>query len=149
MPYHVGMRIFNRRSGHDYELHEHYEAGINLLGAEVKAVRAGRADLTGSHVRIIGSEAYLVGASIFPYEYARPEQYDERRTRKLLLHKSQILNFKHKMEGQNLTIVPISLYTTGSLIKLEIALGKGKKQYQKKEAKRRKDIQRDIDRALS
>lgn len=149
MPYHVGMRIFNRRSGHDYELHEHYEAGINLLGAEVKAVRAGRADLTGSHVRIIGSEAYLVGASVFPYEYARPEQYDERRTRKLLLHKSQILNFKHKMEGQNLTIVPISLYTTGSLIKLEIALGKGKKQYQKKEAKRRKDIQRDIDRALS
>lgn len=140
------MRIFNRRASHDYELQEHYEAGINLLGAEVKAVRTGRADLTGSHVRIIGSEAHLVGASIFPYEYARPEQYDERRTRKLLLHKSQILNFKHKMDGANLTIVPISLYTTGSLIKLEIALGKGKKKYQKRESKRKQDIQRDIER---
>lgn len=142
------MRIFNHRASHDYELKEHYEAGINLLGAEVKAVREGRADLTGAHVRLVGSEAYLVSASIFPYQYARPEQYDERRTRKLLLHKSQILNFRHKMDGQNLTIVPISLYTTGSLIKLEIALGKGKKQYQKKESKKRKDLQRELEREL-
>ena len=140
------MRIFNKRATFDYELQEHYEAGINLLGAEVKAVRAGRADLTGSHVRVIGSEAYLVSASIFPYEYARPEQYDERRTRKLLLHKSQILNFRHKMDGANLTIVPVSMYTTGSLIKLEIALGKGKKQYQKKEAKKKRDLKRELER---
>lgn len=142
------MRIFNKRATYDYELKEHFEAGITLLGAEVKAVRLGHADLTGSHVRIIGTEAYLVGASIFPYQYARPEKYDERRTRKLLLHKAQILNFRHKMEGQNLTLVPISLYTTGALIKLEIALGKGKKQYQKKESKKRKDIQRDVEREL-
>lgn len=140
------MKIFNKRATFDYELQDHYEAGINLLGAEVKAVRAGRVDLTGSHVRIIGSEAYLVGASVFPYEYARPEQYDERRTRKLLLHKSQILNFRHKMDGANLTIVPISLYTAGSLIKLEIALGKGKKEYQKKESKKRKDLKRELER---
>lgn len=142
------MRIFNKRATFDYDLQEHYEAGISLVGAEVKAVRAGRVDLTGSHVRIIGQEARLVGASIFPYEYARPEQYDERRTRKLLLHKSQILGFKHKMDGANLTIVPISLYTTGSLIKLEIALGKGKKEYQKKESKKRKDIKRELERGL-
>ncbi|HSD98940.1 MAG TPA: SsrA-binding protein SmpB [Patescibacteria group bacterium] len=140
------MRIHNKRASFDYDLHEHYEAGINLLGAEVKAVREGRVDLTGSHVRIIGSEAYLVGASIFPYEYARPEQYDERRTRKLLLHRSQILMFRHKMSGANLTIVPISLYTTGSLIKLEIALGKGKKEYQKKESKKQKDLKRELER---
>jgi len=140
------MRIFNRRASHDYELQEHFEAGINLLGAEVKAVRLGRADLTGAHVRIVGHEAYLVNASIFPYEYARPEQYDERRTRKLLLHKSQILNFRHKMDGANLTLVPISVYTTGSLIKLEIALGKGKKQYQKKEAKKKRDLKRELER---
>jgi len=149
LKYHEGMRIFNRRAGYDYELQEHFEAGINLLGAEVKAVRAGKADLTGSHVRIIGSEAYLIGAQIFPYEYARPENYDERRSRKLLLHKTQILNFKHKLDGNNLTIVPISLYTTGSLIKLEIALAKGKRKYQKRAAKRRQDLQKDIDRALS
>lgn len=140
------MRIFNKRAGFDYELGEHFEAGINLLGAEVKAVRDGKVDLTGSHVRIIGSEAYLIGAQIFPYQYARPENYDERRTRKLLLHKAQILNFRHKMEGGNLTIVPISLYTTGSLIKLEIALGKGKKKYEKRESKKKKDLRRELER---
>ena len=142
------MRIFNKRATFDYELQEHYEAGINLLGAEVKAVKLGHADLTGSHVRLIGSEAYLVGASVFPYKYARPEQYDERRTRKLLLHKAQILNFRHKMEGGNLTIVPISMYTTGNLIKLEIALGKGKKKFEKRESKKRKDLQRELEREL-
>lgn len=146
--YHGLMRIFNKRASYDYELGEHFEAGINLVGAEVKAVKLGHVDLTGSHVRIIGSEAFLVGAAIFPYQYARPEQYDERRTRKLLLHKSQILGFRHKMEGANLTIVPISMYTTGNLIKLEIALGKGKKQYQKKESKKKKDLQRELERDL-
>lgn len=148
LKYHGLMRIFNKRASFDYELGEHFEAGINLLGAEVKAVKLGHADLTGSHVRIMGSEAYLVGASIYPYEYARPEQYDERRTRKLLLHKVQIMNFRHKMDGQNLTIVPISLYTTGNLIKLEVALGKGKKKYEKKEAKKQKDLQRELERDL-
>lgn len=142
------MRIFNRRASYDYELQEHYEAGINLLGAEVKAVKLGHADLTGSHVRIIGQEAYLVGASIFPYQYARPDGYDEKRTRKLLLHKSEILGFRHKMDGQNLTLVPISLYTKEGKIKLEIALGKGQKQYQKKEAKKKKDLKRELERDL-
>ena len=140
------MKISNRRASYDYDLQDHFEAGINLLGAEVKAVKLGHADLTGSHVRIVGHEAYLIGASIYPYQYARPESYDERRTRKLLLHKSQILGLKHKLDGANLTLVPISLYTTGGLIKLEVALGKGKKQYQKKESKKRKDLQRELDR---
>lgn len=142
------MKILNRRASFDYELQDHYETGINLLGAEVKAIRGGRADITGSHIRIIGSEAYLVGASIFPYPYARPESYDERRTRKLLLHKAQIVNFKHKLDSANLTIVPISMYTTSNLIKLEIALAKGKKQYEKKAAKRKKDLQRELDQEL-
>jgi SsrA-binding protein len=121
------------------------EAGINLLGAEVKAVRLGHADLSGSHVRIMGGQAFLINASIFPYKYARPESYDERRTRKLLLHKKQILALKAKMDGQNLTIVPVSLYTTGTLIKLEIALAKGKKQYEKKQAKKKKDLDREME----
>lgn len=139
------MKIFNKRATFDYEIREKLEAGINLLGAEVKAVRLGHADLTGSHVRIMGSEAYLINAQIFPYQYARPEQYDERRTRKLLLHRKEILALKAKMDGQNLTLVPISLYTTGTLIKLEIALAKGKKQYEKKQAKKQKDLDRDME----
>ncbi len=140
------MRITNSRAYHDYEIFEHFEAGINLLGAEVKAVKLGNADLTGSHVRIMGSEAYLIGAKIYPYQYARPESYEENRTRKLLLHKKEIISLKSKTDGQNLTIVPISLYTKEGLVKLELALGKGKKQYEKKEAKKRRDLQRDLER---
>lgn len=140
------MKISNKRASFDYQLFEHFEAGINLNGAEVKAVKLGHADLTGSHVRITGNQAYLINAQIFPYEYARPEKYDERRTRKLLLHKQEILSLKSKMDGQNLTIVPVFLYTSHNLIKLELALGKGKKQYEKKESKKKKDLDRELER---
>jgi SsrA-binding protein len=141
------MKIDNRRAFYDYQILERFEAGINLYGAEVKAVRLGHADLTGSHVRIMGSEAYLINAKIFPYEYSRPDKYDEKRTRKLLLHKKEIIALKSKTEGQNLTLVPISLYTTKSFIKLEIGLGKGKKQYDKKESIKKDDIERQIEQA--
>jgi len=143
------VKIVNRKAFYDYRILERFEAGINLNGAEVKAVRFGHADLTGSHVRIMGSEAYLINAKIFPYQYARPEGFDERRTRKLLLHKKEIIALKSKTEGQNLTLVPVSLYTTKSFIKLEIALGKGKKQYDKKEAIKKHDLQREIEQELS
>jgi len=142
------MKITNRRAFYDYQILEKLEAGINLYGAEVKAVRLGHADLTGSHVRILGSEAYLINAKIFPYQYSRPEGFDEKRTRKLLLHKREIIALKSKTEGQNLTLVPLSLYTTKSFIKLEIALGRGKKQYDKKESIKKKDIQREIEQEL-
>lgn len=142
------MKITNRRAFFDYSILEKFEAGITLYGAEVKAVRLGHADLTGAHVRIMGSEAYLINAKIFPYQYSRPEGYDEQRTRKLLLHKREIIALKSKTEGQNLALVPISIYTTKSFIKVEIALGKGKKQYDKKEAIKKKDIQREIEQEM-
>ncbi len=139
------MQITHRRAHYDYQIVETIEAGITLYGAEVKAVKLGHADLTGSHVRIMGSEAYLVNAQIFLYQYARPEIYDERRTRKLLLHHSQIIGLKHKMDGQNFTLVPLSMYTKHGFIKLEVALAKGKKQYQKKETKKKHDLQRELE----
>lgn len=139
------MKILNKRAAFDYQLLERFEAGINLYGAEVKAVRLGLADFSGSFVRVQGSEVYLVNAKIFPYKYARPESYDESRTRKLLMHKKQILSLKSKVEAQNLTIVPVSLYTTHSFIKLELALGRGKKEYMKRESIRRRDIQREVE----
>lgn len=142
------MRITNRKAGFNYIIEDKFEAGINLLGSEVKAVRLGHADLTGSFVRIIGSEAYLVNCKIFPYEYARPENYDPKRTRKLLMHKKQIFSLKAKTEGSSLTIVPISLYTSGNLIKLELGLGRLKKKFEKKEAIKKKDLDRDIEEAL-
>ena len=142
------MKITNRRAFFDYSIMERFEAGINLYGAEVKAVRMGHADLTGSHVRIMGNEAYLINAKIFPYKYSRPENYDEQRTRKLLLHKSEIIALKSKPEGQNLTLVPVSMYTTKSFIKLGIALGKGKKQYDKKESIKKKDLEREVEQEM-
>lgn len=142
------MKITNRKASFDYSLLEHFEAGINLFGAEVKAVREGHVDLTGSFVRIMGTEAYLVNANIFPYEHARPETYEPRRTRKLLLHKKQIISLKGKMDGANLTVVAVSMYTTHGLIKVELALAKSKKKFDKKEAIKRRDIDRQIEEEL-
>lgn len=147
--YHKTMKITNKRAFFDYEIMERFEAGINLTGAEVKAVRLGHADLTGSFVRISGSEAYLTNAKIFPYQYMRSEGYDERRTRKLLLHKAEIIALKSKTDGANLSLVPLSLYVKNRLVKLELALGKGKKSYQKKEAKKKKDLNRELEAELT
>ena len=142
------MKISNRKAFFDAQILEHFEAGIKLTGAEVKAIRAGHADLTGSFARLVGSEAYLVNANVFPYEYARPDNYDPRRTRKLLLHKREIIALKAKMDGQNLTIVPISLYNKGPLIKLELALGKSKKKFDKRKDLKQKTVNRDIQEGL-
>ncbi len=143
------MKISNKRAFFDYEILDRMESGIQLYGGEVKAVRGGHADLTGSFVKIVGSEAYLINAKIFPYAYMRLDNYDEKRTRKLLLHKKELLALKAKTAASSLTIVPISLYNKGQLIKLEIAVGKGKKEFQKKEAKKRKDMQKEIDQELA
>ena len=142
------MKIDNKKAFFDYEILEKLEAGITLYGAEVKAIRLGHADLSGSFVRIIGSEAYLVNAKIFPYKYALPEGYDERRTRKLLLHKNEIISLKSKIEGANLALVPLSIYTTKGFIKVQIGLGKGKKEYDKRAKIKKRDIQRSVEQEL-
>lgn len=143
------MKITNKRAFYDYEISDRFEAGINLTGAEVKAVKLDHADLTGSYVRIIGSEAYLVNAKIFPYIYARPENYQEDRTRKLLLHKKEIVSLKSRTDGANFALVPISLYINNGFIKLEVGIGRGKKKFDKKEAKKRHDLDRDLERELA
>jgi SsrA-binding protein len=144
------MKITNKRAFFDYEIAERFEAGINLLGAEVKAIKLGHADLTSSHVRIVGNEMYLINAKIFPYQYARPETYDEKRTRKILMHKQEIIALKSKIDGSRLTIVPVSLYTTRhNLIKIELALAKGKKEFDKRKSIKKKDLERDTEIAMS
>ncbi len=110
-------------------------------------MRTGRGDLAPSFVRIKDGEAWLVGANIPRYE-AGSKDYDPIRTRKLLLHKNELVSLGTKMAQQNLTLVPISLYTKGRLVKARVALGKGKKQYEKRDAKRKKDIERDVEQAL-
>ncbi|OGH08762.1 MAG: SsrA-binding protein [Candidatus Levybacteria bacterium RBG_16_35_6] len=143
------MKIINKRAKFDYQIRDHFEAGINLLGPEVKAIRLGQVDLTGSHVKIVGSEAYLINSRIYPYRYASLDNYDERRTRKLLLHKKEIISLKSKLEGEGLSLIPLSIYTKRGLIKVELALGKGMKKYQKRESIKKKDITRDIEREIS
>jgi SsrA-binding protein len=142
------MKIANKKAFYDFEVMDRFEAGINLTGAEVKAIRLGHADLTGAFVRIMGNEAYLVGSKIFPYNNARPENYDQNRTRKLLMHKKEIISLKSKIEGANLTLVPVSWYTSNRLIKLEVALGKSKKKFDKRQTIKKRDINREIDQNL-
>lgn len=143
------MRITNRRASHDYEILERVEAGINLTGPEVKSIKLGHADLTGSFVRIIGSEGYLVNGKIFPYTYARIEDYDEKRTRKLLLHKRELIALKSRMEGSNLRVIPLSLYTKKGFIKLELGLARGRKKYEKKQVLKERDLDREEELEMS
>jgi len=137
------MKLFNKRARFEYELSgEGAEAGLSLKGAEAKSIREGRGDLSQAFVKILGNEAFLVNANI-------PAQglvnYDSTRTRKLLLHHQEILSLATKMKQKKLQIVPIRLYNKGRLIKLYLELGKAKRQFEKKEAIKRKDIQRDIE----
>jgi SsrA-binding protein len=137
------MKIINRKFHREYQELEKYEAGLVLNGAEVKSVRDGRLKLDDSFIKIIGSEAYLVNAHIPLYEYARIPGYDLKRTRKLLLHKQELLRLKTKITGGgSLTLAPVSCYNKGSLIKLEIALVKGRKDIEKRKQEKQKDIER-------
>lgn len=142
------MNIINRRVSHDYEILDTYEAGIHLTGAEVKSIKGGRMSLEGSFVKVVGNEVYLLNAHIFPYPYARPEGYDPKRTRKLLLHKKEIVQLTTKLASSTLTLVPLSCYNTHGFLKVKIGLAKGKKEYQKREKLRKRAIERDIEREL-
>ena len=137
------MKVFNRKFNREYQEVEKFEVGIVLTGSEVKSVRDGRIKLDDAFVKILGSEAYLVNAPISVYQYARPQGYDEKRTRKLLLHKKEILRLKIKMQAAaGLTVAPVSCYNKHGLIKLEIALVKPRREIGKKKYEKQKKIQR-------
>ena len=142
------MKIVHKRALHDYSIFETYEAGIVLIGSEVKSIKGGRMSLEGSFVKIVGSEIYLVNAQILAYPYARPEGYDSKRTRKLLLHKKEVIALKSKLHQAALTLVPLECYNWQGFIKLKIGLAKGKKEYEKREKIRRRDIDRETAREL-
>ena len=128
-----------------YAVEETYEAGIELLGFEVKAVKQGLGNLDGSHVTIRGGEAFLLNMSIPPYQPANtPESYNPTRQRKLLLTKKEILELSQKEQAKGLTIVPLSLYNKVRKIKVEIAVVHGKKKYDKRETIKKRDIEREV-----
>lgn len=131
------MKITNKSAPSSFSIIERLEAGLVLLGSEVKALRLGHADINGAYVKIIGLEAYLINAKIFPYEYSRLENYQEDRTRKLLIHKKEILALKSKLDQGSFTLIPTMIYEKKGNFKIEVALAKGlKKQDKRKDAKR-------------
>jgi len=141
--------VQHKKARLDYEIIEEYEAGIELLGLEVKSLRAGQAKLEGSHVVVRGGEAYVVGMVISPYQPANtPTEYDPNRTRKLLLTKKEIADIASQEGQKGLTVVPLSVYNKNGKLKMRIAVARGRKKYDKRAVLKKRDTERDIRRTL-
>ncbi|HFC09656.1 MAG TPA: SsrA-binding protein SmpB [Chloroflexi bacterium] len=139
----------NRKALHDYFIDETFEAGIVLRGSEIKSVRAGRVSLKEAYVRIDDNlEAWLIDAHIAPYESASHFNHDPRRPRKLLLHKQEILRLWNKVRQKGVTIVPLRMYLKDGKAKVEIAVARGKKKYDKRAEIARREMEREIQREL-
>jgi SsrA-binding protein len=141
--------IDNKRAGFEYEILDRYEAGIELLGFEVKALRNKRGSLENAFVSIRGGEAFLLGSDIPPYQIKNaPKDYDSLRARRLLLTKKEIKELIGKEKMRGLTIVPLSLYNKGRKIKVSLAVARGKRKYEKREKIKRREAEREIRRTL-
>jgi len=144
-----GSVAVNKKAYRNFELIEKFEAGMELLGTEVKSLRAGQADLEGSYARIKNQECWLVGASIAQYQQAGAINHEPARDRKLLLHKAEIRKLKTKLEQRGFTLVPLRIYFNGKgLAKIEIALARGKRQYDKRKTITERQQKQDIDRSM-
>lgn len=140
--------IFNKKAVFDYEILEKFEAGIVLSGTEIKAIKSGKANLAGSFAIIRNNEIFLLNLSIPPYQPKNVSaSYQPDKTRKLLLHKKQIASLSGQLKQKNLTLIPLRMYNKHGLIKVELALAKGKKKFDKRESIKKRETQRKIDRA--
>ena len=136
----------NKKAYHDYFIDDKWEAGIELFGTEVKSIRMGKCSIKEAFVKIDKGEVYVYGMHISPYEKGNIFNKDPLRVRKLLLHKKEILKIFGKMKEQGITVVPLQVYFSGSLVKIEIGLAKGKKLYDKRETIAKKDQKREAQR---
>ncbi|MEW6059166.1 MAG: SsrA-binding protein SmpB [Actinomycetota bacterium] len=139
--------VSNRRALHDYEIVERFEAGLVLTGSEVKSLRGGRGSLAEAFARVQGGEAWLEGMHIPPYEQGDKRHYDPVRTRKLLLHQDQIRRLIGKTAERRLALVPLRVYFSHGLAKLELGLGQGKRQFDKRQALAKREHEREVERA--
>ena len=139
----------NRKASHDYFLEDFAEAGIVLLGTEIKSIRAGQVSLKEAYVRLDGQEAFLVNAHIAPYNPASHFNHDPRRPRKLLLHKREIRRMHEKVSQRGYTIVPTKMYLLKGRAKVEIATARGKRQYDKRKEIAKREIDREIERGMA
>lgn len=141
------VAINNRRARHEYHILDTYEAGIMLVGSEVKSIRDGRANLADAYARVEGGEVWLHGMHISPYTFAR-EQHDPTRRRKLLLHRAEIDRLVGKLAESGTTLVPLKVYFKDGLAKVDLALAKGKRQWDKRQAIAEREAKREADRVV-
>lgn len=139
----------NRKARHEYFLEDTYEAGLSLRGTEIKSIRAGQVSLKEAHIEVDDSEAWLVNAHIAPYQSAGQFNHEPRRRRRLLLHKREINRLYDRVRQKGYTIVPLRLYLKRGKAKLEIALARGKRKYDKRKEISERDAARDVDRELA
>ncbi len=138
----------NRKAYHDYRIEEKTEAGIALLGTEVKSLREGKGNLKDSYVLAKDSELFLINCHISPYSHGNITNHEPLRTRKLLLHKKEIERLGGQVAQKGYSLIPLKIYFKGSLAKVEIGLAKGKRQYEKRDAIKKKEADREIERAM-
>jgi SsrA-binding protein len=147
--YKEGPVAVNKKAYRNFEIVEKFEAGLGLLGTEVKSLRTGTADLNGSYARIDNGQCWLIGATIAQYQQAGANQHEPTRKRKLLLHKSEIHKIRTKLEQRGFTLVPLRIYFNNrGLAKIELALSRGKRQYDKRKTITERDQKRDVDRSM-
>jgi SsrA-binding protein len=145
---HIKIVCQNKKARHDYHIIEVIEAGMVLLGTEVKSLREGRANLKDSYARVRDGELYLVQAHISPYSHASYENHDPERVRKLLVHKRELKRLTGKTQEKGLTLVPLKIYFKEGKAKIELALASGKKSYDKRETLKRQTQKREMERAI-
>lgn len=138
----------NKKAFFDYFIEDRFEAGIELVGSEVKSIKAGKTSIKESFIRIINNEIFIMGMTVVPWSFGSVYNPDERRVRKLLLHKGEIKKLHEKATQKGYTIVPLNIHLSKGFVKVEIALARGKKNYDKRDSLAKKDQQRSIEREV-
>ncbi len=138
----------NRKAYHDYSIEETVEAGMSLVGTEVKSLREGKANLKDSYVLVKDSEAFLFNCHISPYSHGNIMNHDPLRNRKLLLHKKEIIRLQGKIAQKGYTLIPLKIYFKGGRAKVEVGLAKGKREFEKRESIKEREANREIEKAM-
>ncbi len=136
--------VFNKKAQYEYSISKKFVAGVVLSGSEVKSLRLGHASLNGSYIKEISGELFLINAQINAYAFAKQEDYDPKRSRKLLIKKSELNELVETSQQKGFAIIPLAFFLSHNLIKLEFALAKGKKEYEKRANIKKKDLQREL-----
>ena len=144
----ISMIARNKKARHEYEILDTFEAGVSLLGTEVKSLRGGKANIKEAFVQIKGTEAFLIRANIQPYTHASHENHEATRHRKLLLNQKELKKLREGVREKGLSIVPLAIYFKGAWVKVEIALARGRKMHDKRQNLKQKQDKRDIKRQL-